>query len=102
MDVLIIGAGVTGAVIASTLAEAGMKVAVMEALNVGSGATRRALGVATLDPREAHFADTARGLTLLNLDFLNKSADAHICVTCGRIEWFVRHKTAPLPPATVR
>ena len=65
MDVLIIGAGVTGAVIASTLAEAGMKVAVMEALNVGSGATRRALGVATLDPREAHFADTARGLTLL-------------------------------------
>lgn len=43
-----------------------------------------------------------RGLTLLNLDFLNKSADAHICTSCGRIEWFVRHKTAPLPPATVR
>jgi glycine/D-amino acid oxidase-like deaminating enzyme len=65
MDVLVIGAGVTGAVIASTLADAGMKVAVMEALNVGGGATRRALGVATLDPREAHLADTARGLTLL-------------------------------------
>jgi glycine/D-amino acid oxidase-like deaminating enzyme len=65
MDVLVIGAGVTGAVIASTLADAGLRVAVMEALNVGSGATRRALGVVTIDPREAHFADTARGLSLL-------------------------------------
>jgi glycine/D-amino acid oxidase-like deaminating enzyme len=65
MDVLVIGAGVTGAVIASTLADAGMRVAVIEALSVGSGATRRALGVATLDPREAHVAETARGLSLL-------------------------------------
>lgn len=65
MDVLIIGAGVTGAVIAATLAEAGMKVALMEATSVGGGATRRALGIATIDPREAHVADTARGLTLL-------------------------------------
>ena len=64
-DVLIIGAGVTGAVIAASLAEAGLRVAVMEALNVGGGATRRALGLATLDPREAHFEDTARGLSLL-------------------------------------
>lgn len=65
MDVLVIGAGVTGAVIASSLAEAGMNVAVMEALTVGSGATRRALGLATLDPRSSHFADTSRGLSLL-------------------------------------
>lgn len=65
MDVLVIGAGVTGAVIASTLADAGMKVAVMESLSVGGGATRRALGIATLDPREAHVAETARGLSLL-------------------------------------
>lgn len=65
MDVLVIGAGVTGAVIAATLADAGMKVAVMEALSVGGGATRRALGIATLDPRDAHVADTARGLNLL-------------------------------------
>jgi glycine/D-amino acid oxidase-like deaminating enzyme len=64
MDVLIIGAGVTGAVIAATLAEAGMKVALMEAMSVGGGATRRALGIATLDPREAHVQETARGLNL--------------------------------------
>ena len=64
-DVLIIGAGVTGAVIAATLAEAGMKVALLDATSVGGGATRRAMGIATLDPREAHVAETAHGLALL-------------------------------------
>lgn len=28
------------------------------------------------------------GATFLNLDFVNKTAYAYICVDCGRIEWF--------------
>ncbi|MGN0078463.1 MAG: DNA-binding protein [Coriobacteriales bacterium] len=30
------------------------------------------------------------GMTLLDLDFLNKSADIFICSNCGHIEWFAR------------
>lgn len=29
------------------------------------------------------------GMTFLELDWLNKSADTFHCRTCGRIEWFV-------------
>ena len=29
-------------------------------------------------------------MTLLDLDFLNKSADIYICSGCGHIEWFAR------------
>lgn len=30
------------------------------------------------------------GLTLLGLDFLNRSVYALVCNRCGRIEWFAR------------
>lgn len=30
------------------------------------------------------------GLTLLGLDFLNRSVYALVCSRCGRIEWFAR------------
>ena len=29
-------------------------------------------------------------MTLLDLDFLNKSADIFMCAECGHIEWFAR------------
>jgi glycine/D-amino acid oxidase-like deaminating enzyme len=60
-DILVIGAGLTGAMIAARLAEQGQQVAVMDAQYVGSAATRRALGVATPMPHATHFDTTWRG-----------------------------------------
>jgi glycine/D-amino acid oxidase-like deaminating enzyme len=65
-DVLIIGAGLTGAMIAAQLAEQGARVAVVDAQQVGQSASRRALGIATPDPSAAHFDETSRGFELLN------------------------------------
>lgn len=65
-DILVIGAGLTGAVIAARLAEQGQQVAVMDAQHVGSAATRRALGVATPMPHPTHFEDTWRGAQSLS------------------------------------
>ncbi len=57
-DVIVIGAGLTGALIAARLAEQGMRVQVLEAYKAGHGATRRALGLVTPDLQPAHFAQT--------------------------------------------
>ena len=65
VDVLVIGAGLVGAVIASELSNRGLKVAVVDALEVASGATRFALGLVTPDLSPAHFPSTARGVELL-------------------------------------
>jgi glycine/D-amino acid oxidase-like deaminating enzyme len=64
-DILIIGAGYTGAMIAAKLAELGAQVSVVDALHVASGATQRALGLAMpcLDPR--HAKDTVHSLQVL-------------------------------------
>ena len=32
------------------------------------------------------------GMTMLNLDWLNKSADVFTCSDCGHLEWFVDAK----------
>lgn len=64
-DVLVIGAGLTGAMIAAHLAEQGARVGIVEAQRVGCGATRRAVGLATLDPRPEHLPHTLRGLEQL-------------------------------------
>ena len=49
-DVLVIGAGFTGAMIANTLAQSGRRVAVVDAARVASGSTRLLPGVLTADP----------------------------------------------------
>lgn len=64
-DVLIIGAGLTGAMIAAHLAEQGARVGIVEAQRVGYGATRHTVGLATLDPRPEHLSQTLRGLEQL-------------------------------------
>jgi len=57
-DVIVIGAGLTGALIAARLAEQSVRVQVLDAQKAGQGATRQALGLVTPDPRPAHFAQT--------------------------------------------
>ena len=64
-DVLIIGAGFSGAIVAAQLAEQGAQVSVLDALYVGGGATRRALGLATASLSPAHAKDTAQGVQRL-------------------------------------
>ncbi|MDW8352169.1 MAG: FAD-dependent oxidoreductase [Anaerolineae bacterium] len=61
-DVLVIGAGLTGAMIAAHLAERHVRVSVVDAQRVGQAATRRALGLATLSPSQAHIQQTKQGL----------------------------------------
>ncbi|GAB2882057.1 hypothetical protein [Nocardioides pacificus] len=39
------------------------------------------------------------GLSLLNLDFLNKSADGAICTTCGYVHLFMGGTQTWAPPA---
>jgi glycine/D-amino acid oxidase-like deaminating enzyme len=72
MDVLVVGAGLTGAMIAAQLAENGATVGVVDAQRVGQGATARALGLAAADPSSPHFNTTSRGL-----DLLRSLADRH-------------------------
>jgi glycine/D-amino acid oxidase-like deaminating enzyme len=64
-DVLVIGAGFTGAMIAANLAEHGAQVSVIDALHVAGGATRRALGLATPSLNPAHVKETAQGVQRL-------------------------------------
>jgi glycine/D-amino acid oxidase-like deaminating enzyme len=54
-DVIVVGAGLTGALIAARLAEQGLRALVLEAYKAGS---RQPLGVLTPDPQPAHFART--------------------------------------------
>jgi glycine/D-amino acid oxidase-like deaminating enzyme len=64
-DVLVIGAGITGAMIAFELANQGARVAVVDAQQAGGGATRRALSLATPILTPEHFGDTARSVSRL-------------------------------------
>lgn len=64
-DVLVIGAGLTGAMIAARLADQNVRVGVVDAQQVGQSATRRALGLATTNPQPAHREETAHGVELL-------------------------------------
>ena len=65
-EVLVIGAGMVGALIAWQLAESGLDVSVVDAQTVGSGATRRSLGLATPSLQRAHRRQTARGVEALD------------------------------------
>lgn len=81
-DVLVIGAGFTGAIIAAHLAEQHARVGVVDAQRVGQAATRRALGLATVCPDPAHIDETRRGL-----DHLKRLTDQHgaLIQSCGVI-----------------
>jgi glycine/D-amino acid oxidase-like deaminating enzyme len=89
-DVLVIGAGLTGAVIAAHLAEQGARVGVIDAAQVGGAATRRALGVATISPTIAHVEETTRGIDLLKHlaarqgVLLNSCSTLHLASTAER------------------
>ncbi len=37
------------------------------------------------------------GMTFLNLDWLNKSADIFTCSECGHLEWFIDARITPDP-----
>lgn len=81
-DVLVIGAGLTGAMIAAHLAERHARVGVVDAQRVGQAATRRALGLATVCPHPAHIRETRRGL-----DHLRRLTAQHsvLIQSCGVI-----------------
>lgn len=64
-EVLVIGAGIVGALIAWQLAESGLDVSVVDAQAIGSGATRRSLGLVTPCLQRAHRRQTARGVEML-------------------------------------
>ncbi|MFC1466025.1 MAG: NAD(P)/FAD-dependent oxidoreductase [Candidatus Brachytrichaceae bacterium NZ_4S206] len=64
-DVLVIGAGLAGAMIAAHLADRNVHVGIVDAQRVGQAATRRALGLATLSPHRAHIQETKYGLERL-------------------------------------
>ncbi len=64
-EVLVIGAGIVGALIAWQLAENGLDVSVVDAQRVGSGATRRSPGLATPSLQRPHRRQTARGVEML-------------------------------------
>ena len=34
------------------------------------------------------------GLTLLGLEWANRSAEVHACASCGHLEWFARREPA--------
>lgn len=64
-DVLVIGAGLIGAMIANQLANGGRRVAVVDAQKTAQSATRRAVGIATPYLTPAHLADTTRGVDII-------------------------------------
>ncbi|HEY3290785.1 MAG TPA: FAD-dependent oxidoreductase [Anaerolineae bacterium] len=64
-DILVIGAGLVGAMIAYQLANGGRHVAVVDAMKAGQSATRRAIGLATPLLSREHIADTTRGVDIL-------------------------------------
>lgn len=58
-DVVIVGAGIVGAACADEFAQAGLRVAVIEAGQIGGGATATGMGhIAVMDDSEAQFALT--------------------------------------------
>lgn len=81
-DVLVIGAGYTGAMIAAQLVAQGAHVAIVDAQAVGDGATRRAIGLATPSLVLDQLAETTRGLSALT-----QIADQHgvIPVICSAL-----------------
>lgn len=81
-DVLVVGAGYIGAIIAAHLANMGARVAVVDARAVGEGATNRAIGLATPCLLPEFLNQTSNGL-----ESLTHIADQHgvIPVICSTL-----------------
>jgi glycine/D-amino acid oxidase-like deaminating enzyme len=67
IDVVVVGAGLVGAMVAFHLAEDGRRVAVLDAQRVGQGATSRAIGLATPQLATPALPDTVRGVDALTM-----------------------------------
>src|SRR5208282_6443144 len=83
-DVLVVGAGIVGAACAYELAKEKIKVAVVEAVGVGTGATAAGMGhIVAMDDSEAQFALTAYSQSLWNglAGELPPSVEYHRCGT---------------------
>ncbi len=78
-DVLVIGAGLTGAMIAAHLADRNACVGVVDARQVGQGATRRALGLAIPSLHPTHIHETKYGLERLKHIAAQRGALLHSC-----------------------
>lgn len=78
-DILVIGAGLVGAMIAYQLANGGRRVAVVDAMKAGQSATRRAVGLATPYLSREHVADTVRGVEILSNLALRLAVSARAC-----------------------
>ncbi len=78
-DVLVIGAGLIGAMIANQLANGGRRVAVVDAQKTAQAATRRAVGIATPHLTGDHSADTVRGVDLITNLALRLAVSPRAC-----------------------
>ena len=65
VQILVIGAGLTGAMIAHRLATSGKNVAVFDAQSATQGATRLSVGLVMADPAPQHNSDTVYGMDRL-------------------------------------
>jgi glycine/D-amino acid oxidase-like deaminating enzyme len=65
IDAVVVGAGLVGALVAFHLASDGRRVAVLDAQEVGQGATSRAIGLATPQLAPSALPDTLRGVDAL-------------------------------------
>jgi glycine/D-amino acid oxidase-like deaminating enzyme len=79
IDVLVIGAGLIGAMIANQLANGGRRVAVVDAQKAAQAATRRAVGIATPHPTRAHISDTVHGVDLITNLALQLAVSPRAC-----------------------
>jgi glycine/D-amino acid oxidase-like deaminating enzyme len=84
-DVAIVGAGIVGAACAATLSAAGLKVVVIEAGGIASGATAAGMGhIVVMDDSEAQFALTHYSQTLWN-DLARELPQSSEYENCGTI-----------------
>lgn len=87
-DVLVVGAGLTGVLIAAQLAERGVRVALVDALGAAGSATRRSLGLVA--PQPSHWQETMRGVELMHQLCKTYSIPARSC----RIAYLATHDEA--------
>lgn len=85
-DVLVVGAGLMGALIAARLAEQGARVVVVDALGAVGSATRRALGLVV--PQPSHWSTTLRGVELMRQVCADYGVPARAC----RVAYLATHE----------
>ena len=80
-NVLVIGAGLVGAMVAYHLASHGRRVVVLEAQKIAQGATRRAIGLATpqLSTDSVRVSDTLHGVDAITRLAMHLKVPARSC-----------------------